>query len=68
MAIVIKEARVLHNVEGGKTHLLLPLKKYEKLLGHLEYMLNLLAITESEHETDIPREERNHKFMEKRLN
>ncbi len=53
----VKEAQVLYNVRGKKTHVLLPYKKYEKILELLEDSLDLKAMDEVENEKTIPWEE-----------
>ena len=46
----VKEAQVLYDVRGKKTHVLLPYKKYEKILELLEDAMDLKAMDEVEHE------------------
>ena len=53
----VKEAQVLYDVRGKKTHVLLPYKKYEKILELLEDAMDLKAMDEVEHEKTIPWEE-----------
>jgi hypothetical protein len=53
----VKEAQVLYDAKGRKTHVLLPFKTYEKLLEYLEDFEDLQAMKEVEHEKPIPWEE-----------
>ncbi len=57
MATFVKEAQVLYDAKGRKTHVLLPYKTYEKLLEYLEDVEDVNAIKEVENEPDIPWEE-----------
>ena len=57
MSYKVKEAQVLYNAKGRKTHVLLPFKTYEKLLEYLEDVEDLQAMKEVEHEKPIPWEQ-----------
>jgi hypothetical protein len=57
MNLKIKEAQVLYDAKGRKTHVLLPYKRYEKLIEHIEDLEDIKAAKEVEHEEDIPWEE-----------
>ena len=57
MSYKVKEAQVLYDAKGKKTHVLLPFKTYEKLLEFLEDFDDLQAMKEVEHEKPIPWEE-----------
>ena len=52
--MVVKEAQVLYNARGKKSHVLLPYKKYEEILERLEDAEDLKAIKEVIHEKTIP--------------
>ena len=54
MANLIKEAQVLYDAKGKKTHVLLPFKSYEKLIEYLEDLDDVKAIREVEKEIPIP--------------
>jgi hypothetical protein len=66
MALKLKEARVLYDVRGRKTHVLLPFKTYERMLEYLEDLDDLRAIREVEHEKTIPWEEAKRILSKKR--
>jgi uncharacterized protein YxeA len=53
----IREEQVLYNARGKKTHVLIPFKRYEKLMEYLEDLEDLQAMKEVENEPDIPWEE-----------
>jgi hypothetical protein len=53
----VKEEQVLYNAKGKKTHVLIPFKRYEKLMEYLEDLEDLQAMKEVENEPDIPWEE-----------
>ncbi len=55
--MLIKEAQVLYDARGKKTHVVLPIKKYEEILEQLEDTEDLKAMNEVEHEPTIPWEE-----------
>ena len=57
MSYKVKEAQVLYDAKGKKTHVLLPFKTYEKLLEYLEDFDDLQAMKEVEHEKPISWEE-----------
>ena len=57
MSYKVKEAQVLYDARGRRTHVLLPFKTYEKLLEFLEDFGDLQAMKEVEHEKPIPWEE-----------
>lgn len=57
MANVMKEAKVLYDAKGRKTHVLLPFKSYQKLLEYMEDLEDIQAMKEVEHEKPIPWEE-----------
>ncbi|MDD8019276.1 MAG: hypothetical protein PHP42_12955 [Bacteroidota bacterium] len=50
----VKEAQVLYDVRGKKTHVVLPIKKYEEILARLEDAEDIKAIKEVMHEKTIP--------------
>jgi len=54
MTNLVKEAQVLYNAHGKKSHVLIPYKNYEKLLELLEDAIDLQAMREVEHEETIP--------------
>jgi len=54
MARAVKEAQVLYDAKGKKSHVLLPYRKYEQLLELIEDSLDLRAMREVEHEKTIP--------------
>ena len=54
MIYQVKEAQVLYDAKGRKTHVVLPFKTYEKLLEYLEDFEDLQAMKEVEHEKPIP--------------
>lgn len=54
MTGLVKEAQVLHDAKGKKSHVLLPYRKYEQLLELIEDSLDLRAMREVEHEKTIP--------------
>lgn len=66
MNLKIKEAQVLYDAKGNKTHVLLPYKKYEKLIEHIEDLEDIEAAKEVEHEEDIPWEEVKKRFTKKK--
>lgn len=45
--MIIKEAKVLYNAKGRKTHVLLPYKKYVDLLERLEDLADSRAMDEA---------------------
>ena len=53
----IKEAQVLYDAKGKKTHVLLPFKSYQKIIEYLDDLDDLKAIKEVEKEVSIPWEE-----------
>ena len=57
MANIMKEAQVLYDSKGKKTHVLLPFKSYQKWLEYLEDFEDIRAMKEVEHEKPIPWEE-----------
>lgn len=66
MANVIKEAKVLYDAKGRKTHVLLPFKSYQKLLEYLEDLEDIQAMKEVENEPDIPWEEVKRRLAKKK--
>lgn len=54
MDLMLKEAQVLYDARGRKSHVLLPFKRYEKMLELLEDAMDLKAMREVEHERTIP--------------
>ncbi len=52
--MVVKEARVLYDVRGKKTHVVLPVKMYEEILERLEDAEDIKAIKAVMHEKTIP--------------
>ncbi|MDP2210050.1 MAG: hypothetical protein Q8K98_14940 [Bacteroidota bacterium] len=66
MNLKIKEAQVLYDAKGNKTHVLLPYKRYEKLIELIEDLDDIQAIKEVEHEGDIPWEEVKKKLDKKK--
>jgi len=54
MNLHIKEAQVLYNARGKRTHVLLPFNAYVKLLEYLEDLEDIQAIKEVEHERLVP--------------
>ncbi|MDE3058973.1 MAG: hypothetical protein KGJ59_13560, partial [Bacteroidota bacterium] len=55
--MIVKEAQVLYDARGKKSHVLLPYKKYEKMLELLENALDAKAMDEVKDEKTIPWEE-----------
>lgn len=55
--MIVKEAQVLYDARGKKSHVLLPYKKYEKILELLEDALDAKAMDEVKHDKTIPWEE-----------
>lgn len=66
MAFKIKEEQILYNAKGKRTHVLLPIKTYEKLLESIEDAEDIRAIREVEHEKTIPWEEAKKRLSKKR--
>lgn len=54
MTGLVKEAQVLYDAKGKKSHVVLPYRKYEQLLELIEDSLDLRAMREVEHEKTIP--------------
>jgi hypothetical protein len=54
MNLKIKEAQVLYDAKGRKTHVLLPYKKYQEVVEMLEDMEDLVLMKEVEKEKSIP--------------
>ena len=66
MVNVIKEAQVLYNAKGRKTHVLLPYKTYAELIEQLEDAEDLRAMNEAESdEPNIPWKEFRKKISKK---
>jgi hypothetical protein len=61
-----KEAQVLYDARGKKTHVLIPFKRYEKLMEYLEDFEDLQAMKEVEDEPDIPWEEAKKRLSKKK--
>lgn len=57
MNLKLKEAKVLYDASGRRTHVLLPYKAYKKILEYLEDFEDIQAMKEVEHEKSIPWEE-----------
>lgn len=57
MAFKVKEEQILYDTKGRKTHIVLPMKTYKKLLEYLEDFEDIQAMKEVEHEKAIPWEE-----------
>ena len=66
MAFKIKEEQILYNAKGKRTHVLLSIKTYEKLLESIEDAEDIRAIREVEHEKTIPWEEAKKRLSKKR--
>ena len=66
MMNILKEAHVLYNAEGKKTHVLLPFKSYKKLIEDLEDLEDLRLIKEVEHEPDVPFDDVKRRLAKKR--
>lgn len=49
----VKEAQVLYDIDGKKTHVLLPYKKYEKLLELVDDALDMKAMDEVKNEKTV---------------
>jgi PHD/YefM family antitoxin component YafN of YafNO toxin-antitoxin module len=62
----VKEEQVLYNARGKKTHVLIPFKRYEKLMEYLEDLEDLQAMKEVANEPDIPWEEVKRKLSKKK--
>ena len=52
--MMIKEAQVLYDTRGRRTHVVLPYRKYEELLSYLEDASDIKAIEEVKNEKAIP--------------
>ena len=52
--MIVKEAQVLYDTRGKKTHVVLPIKTYEEILEMLEDAEDIKAIKEVEHQKTIP--------------
>ncbi len=50
----IKEAQVLYDARGRKTHVVIPYKKYKELLSYFEDVDDIKAIEEVKNEKAIP--------------
>ncbi len=50
----VKEAQVLYDVRGKKTHVVLPIKKYEEILERLDDAEDIKAIKAVMHEKTMP--------------
>lgn len=57
MPYMVKEAQVLYDAKGRKTHVLLPFKTCERLLEYLEDFEDIQSMKEVEHEKPIPWEQ-----------
>ena len=66
MAYKIKEEQILYNAKGKRTHVLLPYKRFEKLIAHLEDLEDLKSIEEVRSEPDIPLEEVKKKILKRK--
>ncbi|MBI4548980.1 MAG: hypothetical protein HY707_13435 [Ignavibacteriae bacterium] len=66
MTNIVKEAQVLYDAKGKKTHVLLPFKTYEKLLDYLEDLEDFQAMKEAEHEKSIPWAEAKKKLLRRK--
>jgi len=66
VSLKIKEAQVLYDAKGNKTHVLLPYKRFEKLIEHLEDLEDLKSIEEVRSEPDIPFEEVKKKILKRK--
>ena len=53
MATRVKEEQILYDARGRKTHVVLPVKKYEELLERLEDLNDLWAMRQVEAEKSI---------------
>lgn len=54
MNLKIKEAQVLYDAKGNKTHVLVPYKKYQEVIDMLEDIEDLALMKEVENEKSIP--------------
>lgn len=54
MTAIVREAQVLYDARGRKTHVVLPIQKYKDLLERLQGVEDIKAIKEVEHEKRIP--------------
>jgi hypothetical protein len=54
MSNLLKEPQVLYDAQGKRSHVLIPYKKYEKMLELLEDAMDIKAMKEVEHEKTIP--------------
>ena len=50
---LIKESQVLYDARGNKSHVILPYKRYEKLLELFEDAIDIKVMREVEHEKPI---------------
>jgi hypothetical protein len=62
----VKEEQVLYDARGKKTHVLIPFKRYAKLMEYLEDLEDLQAMKEVEDEPDIPWEEAKKRLSRKK--
>jgi hypothetical protein len=61
----VREEKILYDVHGKKTHVLLPIEKYEELLERLADSEDLRAIRDVETEKTIPWREAKKKLQKK---
>lgn len=54
VTMIVKEAQVLYDARGKKTHVVLPIKKYQEILELLDDAEDIRAIKEVEHQKTIP--------------
>ncbi|MEW5797724.1 MAG: hypothetical protein AB1728_01850 [Bacteroidota bacterium] len=52
--MIVKEAQVLYDARGKKTHVVLSIKKYQEILELLDDAEDIRAIKEVEHQKTIP--------------
>jgi hypothetical protein len=50
----VKEGQILYDAQGKRTHIVLPFRRYEEMLRHLEDADDLKSMREVEDERNIP--------------
>jgi hypothetical protein len=66
MPNLVKETQMLYNTKGQRTHVIMPIKKYQELLELLEDANDVKAIREVEHDKTVPLEEVRKELRRKR--
>ena len=66
MTNLVKDTQTLYDAKGKKTHVLMPIKKYEELMERLEDAEDIRAMEEVAHEKSIPWSEVKKEIRKKR--